>query len=201
VDHEDPEVTSATQAIVRDIERVVDLSDALTTLAWLDAEPPPQLETVNLDALARDELERASSTFPEHEFLLEGSGGTAISDHALVTRIISNLLNNAGKYTPPGSRVQLTLTETDDTKCIQVSDNGPGISADESERIFDRFHRGSNAVGLQGTGLGLAIVKAAAERLGGKVTLDPCNSESCGLAVSVEISAKLSEISQDGPRE
>lgn len=201
IEHEDLEVRSAAQAIVRDIERVVDLADALTTLAWLDAEPPPQLETVDVDALAADEVARARTTYPDHHFVVEGSSGAAISDHALLTRIISNLLSNAGKYSPAGSHVTLTLSQSGTKRRLRVADDGPGIAESERDRIFDRFHRGSNAAGLQGTGLGLAIVSAAAERLGGGVELEKPTSESCGFAVNVEITSGLSENSQDAHRE
>lgn len=79
-----------------------------------------------------------------------------------VAIILSNLLDNAIRYTAPGGRVELTVESRDDTVCLNVQDNGPGIAEDELARVFDRFYRGSN-VEAHGSGLGLAIVKRIAE--------------------------------------
>jgi len=186
-EHADPEVAQAASAIVRDIERVVDLADSLTTLAWLDAEPPPQLEEIQLDAFFADELARARSLHPDHSFELidEREKGSATSDPALLRRIVGNLLDNAGKYTPHGTHVVLHSQPTS-TGAIHllVSDDGPGMPTDEHARAFDRFQRGAGAAGTKGTGLGLAIVRAAAERLGGTAQIST-GHEASGLAIEI----------------
>lgn len=86
-------------------------------------------------------------------------------------RLISNLLENAVKYTPPQGIVQLQLTLGDHELQIMVTDNGIGIPAEALPRIFDDFYRAKNAkeMGQEGTGLGLSLVKHIVERYGGKI--------------------------------
>jgi signal transduction histidine kinase len=82
-------------------------------------------------------------------------------DAAAIERAVSNLVNNAIKYTPVGGRIEVTLTGRDNLACIAVSDNGPGIPAGEQPFIFDRFYRGRGQKG-EGSGLGLAICREIA---------------------------------------
>ncbi len=83
-------------------------------------------------------------------------------------RALTNLLENAIKFSPPGTEVKVDLYEEGAYWVIQVSDQGPGISDSEKERIFERFYKGKGN-GPKGTGLGLAIVKHVAKAHGGKV--------------------------------
>jgi two-component system sensor histidine kinase ResE len=89
-------------------------------------------------------------------------------------RLISNLLENAVKYTPPQGKVQLQLTLGDHELQIMVSDNGIGIPPEALPRIFDEFFRAKNAkeMGQEGTGLGLSLVKHIVERYGGKIEVN-----------------------------
>ncbi len=84
-----------------------------------------------------------------------------------------NLVDNALKFTPPGGRVTLGVAAGAGagtaTAALWVEDTGPGISVEDQARLFERFHRGSNAGGQPGSGLGLAIVKAIADLHGGAV--------------------------------
>src|ERR1035437_528407 len=80
--------------------------------------------------------------------------------------LIRNLLDNAIKYTPVGGTVNLALRCKDDQTLLTVEDSGPGIAAEERQRVFDRFYRVSGADGNgsgNGSGLGLAIVKTVAD--------------------------------------
>jgi len=85
--------------------------------------------------------------------------------------LLRNLVDNAIKYTPEGGTVDISVQAEGERVTVQVEDSGPGIPADERERVFDRFYRvaGSEAAG---SGLGLAIIKAIAERHGATLTLD-----------------------------
>ena len=84
--------------------------------------------------------------------------------------MMRNLVDNAIKYTPAGGRVDVEVVKTEQGAVLAVEDSGPGIPAEERERVFDRFYRiaGSEA---NGSGLGLAIIKAIAERHGGTLVL------------------------------
>jgi signal transduction histidine kinase len=84
--------------------------------------------------------------------------------------VLSNLLDNALKYTPSGGWVQVRARESEDGIAIEVSDTGFGIAAEDRKRIFQRNYRGVQAQGdIPGTGLGLAIAKALLERMGGSI--------------------------------
>jgi len=84
--------------------------------------------------------------------------------------LVRNLLDNAIRYTPSGGRVDLDLRQEGDAALLEVIDNGPGIAAEERNRVFDSFYRvlGNEQ---QGSGLGLSIVKVIVERLGGRISL------------------------------
>jgi signal transduction histidine kinase len=103
---------------------------------------------------------------------IEGPDGLQVwTDEAKVLQITSNLLDNAIKYSPPGSPVTLTYGETVQTLFLTVADAGPGIPPDEREQIFQRFARldRDRVRGVRGSGLGLTIVRALVMALGGTI--------------------------------
>lgn len=92
------------------------------------------------------------------------------ADAALLREALANLVHNAIQYSPKGSRITLSARRIDQTACLMVEDDGPGIPAGEREKVFARFYR---RVGNTepGSGLGLAISREMAARFGGTVTL------------------------------
>ena len=78
---------------------------------------------------------------------------------------MTNLIDNAVKYSPPDEPVEIVLRGEQ----LTVRDHGPGISADDLPHVFDRFYRGAEARGRPGSGLGLAIVRQVADQQGGRV--------------------------------
>jgi two-component system phosphate regulon sensor histidine kinase PhoR len=92
-------------------------------------------------------------------------------DKASITDALDNLLDNAIKYSPANSRIQIKVERREGFVCVEVCDQGIGIDPDDLPRIFDRFYRGrrGDLENVQGTGLGLALVKAAAEGHGGTI--------------------------------
>jgi PAS domain S-box-containing protein len=84
-------------------------------------------------------------------------------DRRLLQHILLNLLSNAAKYSPAGTRVALDITQDGDRLVFVVSDEGMGIPAADQARLFEAFHRASNAQNVQGTGLGLSIVRSSVE--------------------------------------
>ena len=87
---------------------------------------------------------------------------------ARLERAVSNLVDNAVKYSPPGEPVEVELRGGE----LSVRDHGPGISAEDLPHVFDRFYRGAEARGRPGSGLGLAIVRQVAAEHGGTVTAE-----------------------------
>lgn len=103
---------------------------------------------------------------------LEGSNRLLIvADPERLRQVIDNLLDNALRYAPDGSKVILSLSEADGEARLSVTDNGPGLTTEEQSRIFERFYRtdSSRTSESGGTGLGLSIVKAIVEAHGGVI--------------------------------
>ena len=89
-------------------------------------------------------------------------------DDVLIEQLLVNLLDNALKYTAPGTPVRIVATATDASVTIEVADCGPGLPRGEEERVFERFRR-SDANGRRGAGLGLTICRSIAEAHGGRL--------------------------------
>jgi two-component system sensor histidine kinase KdpD len=87
----------------------------------------------------------------------------------LVVQILSNLLENAAKYTPPGTTITISAAAREKTLLLVVADDGPGLPSGDSEHLFEKFHRGRSESNIVGVGLGLAICRAAARLHGGDI--------------------------------
>ena len=87
----------------------------------------------------------------------------------LIERVLCNLLENATKYTPAGSRIVIAAEVNSSYLEVAVYDNGPGLPAGKEELIFDKFTRGEKESATTGVGLGLAICRAIVQAHGGKI--------------------------------
>lgn len=90
-------------------------------------------------------------------------------DAVLLERVLSNLVENAAKYTPPGSTVTIAAQALADRVEVSVSDDGPGLPPGREEELFEKFARGRQESNLPGVGLGLAICRAIVEAHGGRI--------------------------------
>jgi two-component system, OmpR family, sensor histidine kinase MprB len=129
-------------------------------------QPSAEFEVVNLDAIVADAVERARRHAPNVRFTVTAEPTVVWGLPDRLGRAVTNLLDNAAKY--GGWRVAVTVAPGE----VTVSDNGPGIPAEEARQIFDRFHRGTTSHGRPGSGLGLAIVRQVAETHDGSITLE-----------------------------
>jgi signal transduction histidine kinase len=109
---------------------------------------------------------------------------TAIGDRARLHQVVTNLVDNAARHSPPGGRVTLISKRSEEGLTLEVADEGPGIARELRERVFERFTRGERASG-GGTGLGLAIAHWVVQMHGGTiaVTEPPGASKGCRIRV------------------
>ncbi len=90
-------------------------------------------------------------------------------DFVLIAQVLANLLDNAAKYTPPGTPIEIRAEARPDLVTIGVADAGPGIPAEDRERVFDKFQRLTGGNVVAGTGLGLPISRGIVEAHGGEI--------------------------------
>jgi two-component system phosphate regulon sensor histidine kinase PhoR len=155
-------------AIITDLLTLSRLESATPGLNYVALDLQPYLQGLVDDALARP---NAGS----HTVQLEASGalGSLQVDEEKLTQVFTNLLDNALKYTPKGSRIELAARalEAGGEVEVTVRDNGPGIPAEDLPHIFERFYRVEKGRSREsgGTGLGLSIVKHIVQLHGGRV--------------------------------
>ena len=135
-----------------------------------DQHPGRQFEPVDLSVLAAECVQRARTASPQRAWRCEITGGVEVTgDEELLRRAIDNVLANVAAHTPAGSTGTLTVTGRDGRAVLAVSDDGPGVPAEQLARIFDRFYRAAGAARRPGSGLGLAIVAAVVAAHDGEV--------------------------------
>ena len=156
--------------LVGQMERLSTLVSDLIDLAR-DEQTQLLVEDVHLDAIATDAIAEMRMRYPDVRFELDLSA-TAVDVvrgvRSRILRAVTNLLDNAGKWSPNGGLVEVTVRGNE----VTVRDHGPGIAPEDEPRVFDRFWRAPAARQLPGSGLGLAIVKDVADTHGGRVTLE-----------------------------
>ena len=168
--------TAAEQAAKAEAEldRLSALIDDLLGLARAAADRTPGERVELRDAVlaARRRWAEPAAEAGHELAVATEAGGQVWAAPADVAHILDNLLENAIRYSPRGSRIELALEPNGTRPGFVVADNGPGIPAPEREHIFERFYRGSEGRSAgPGTGLGLAIVAELAERWNGTVEL------------------------------
>ncbi len=137
----------------------------LVELARGDGQEEP-FTVVDVEDVTRSAVNVASRNHPSLTFRLDGVTSRVRGAPGRISRAVSNLIDNAAKWSPPGSEVEIALRPG----AVAVRDHGPGIDPADLPHIFDRFYRSREARSLPGSGLGLAIVKQVADSHGGTVT-------------------------------
>ncbi len=162
--------------IARHVQRMERLVKDLLRLAGLDARQESaelsECPTQSLLAGAVADLATVIDARSQRvEVDVAPSAAALRTDPVKLQDVLRNLLENAVNYSPPGCRIRLEATEGDGEVILKVSDEGPGIPAEDLERIFERFYRVDKARSREsgGTGLGLSIVKHLVDLLGGRV--------------------------------
>ncbi len=153
--------------LVTQMERMTTLVGDLIEVAREEETPMP-FEELQLEEIVHEVVDDMSFRYPKVHFNVTSAPSSINGVKVRVARAITNLLDNAAKYSPPGATVDVAVANGE----ISVRDHGPGVAAEDATRVFDRFWRSNDARHLPGSGLGLSIVKDVAESHGGSVTLE-----------------------------
>ena len=163
------------RAIAEESERMGRLVTDLLALARADAGQLPTRRPVMLDAILVDVYQQARYRASHPRLSIGDLEQVEIAgDPDRLKQLLSNLVDNACRYTPASGSVTLSLVQRDGLAHLAVQDTGPGIPPDELPRIFERFYRADRARNgeVSGTGLGLAICQVIAEGHGGRIEVE-----------------------------
>jgi len=162
--------------MIRDgLSRTSKLIEQALSLNHVSEPAEPTFDYVSLSQILEKAIDEFRLAAQVKNLILEfetvPAPGRVLGDAEWLGRAVSNLLNNAVKYTPAGGRVRVRYREVDGQAICEMTDNGPGISPAAQSRLFERFYRapGESTRRASGSGLGLAITKAIIERHAGRV--------------------------------
>lgn len=163
------------QAIASATIQMTALTEDLLLLARTDEAPPQRLEQVNLTALLQDLMKLYSAEAEIKHIYLKGQILEHLElcgDAVQLTRLFTNLISNALRYTSEAGTVELQTHREDGQILVSIQDTGVGITSDQMEHIFDRFWRADRSRSYgSGFGLGLAIAQNIAQHHGGTITV------------------------------
>ena len=175
---ERPEYEEALRSCLSEVARLSRLTEALLTLARLDAGESPEVprEPVPLTPILAETVSRLAPGGRAREIsvAIDAPDDVLVSvAPAAASLVVSNVLDNALKFSPTGGRVRVGVSVENGAAVVAVSDNGPGVPEEEAPRLFERFYRGSNARASDtpGVGLGLAICRLVMESQGGSIAV------------------------------
>lgn len=181
------EISQEIDQAIGDAEELLSTFNALLRIARIESgSSRTAFAELDLANLVRDvaELYEPVAAEKNQELSLEAQGPVPIQgDRDLLFQALANLVDNAIKHTPPGSRIRLSATRDDGGTRVAVADTGPGIPVDLHEKVFQRFYRTDTSRSTPGTGLGLSLVRAVADLHHARVEL---RDNTPGLGVSID---------------
>ena len=171
-DRRPDDLERAMTGIGRESERMTVLVEDLLLLARLDEGRPLEREPVELDEVVSEAVDAAVAVDPDRPVDLEADPVVVLGDRDRLRQVLDNLLSNVRAHTPAGSPVRVRVGSENGLAVVEVADSGPGLTSDETARVFERFYRSdsSRSRATGGVGLGLSIVAAVAEAHGGAVS-------------------------------
>jgi two-component system OmpR family sensor kinase len=182
------EQAETAQAALRSTRRMRRLVGDLLLLARADAQRMPPSRPTDLGEVLIDAASELEPVADGHVLSLDPAPAVIEGDGDDLHRLVLNLLENAVRHTPPGTRVHASTAVEDGHAVLLVADDGPGIAPALSQRVFERFVRGGGDGG-RGSGLGLSIVRAVVESHGGTVTLRPAKANGTGSRFEIRLPA------------
>jgi two-component system OmpR family sensor kinase len=168
--------------------RMTGLVDDMLVLARLDQGRPLEQDPVDLQAIATDAVADARAVAPQREIKLVSPGPVVVNgDDTRLRQVLGNLVRNALVHTPSQTPIDVKLSTEDSIARLSVADHGPGLPAEDADRIFEPFYRAdpSRSRDSGGAGLGLSIVSAVVTAHGGRVSVH--QTEGGGATFEVEL--------------
>ena len=151
---------------------------------------PLRSDPVDLSSMVRNVIARHQLLQPPRgvrvvadNSLWDDTSVVVLGDEGQLERMLDNVVSNALKFSPDEGEVRVRLAGEDDHAELRVSDDGPGIPADQLDQIFTPFHRAPGAAAVPGVGLGLTIVKELVQRHGGQVHVESVLGEGATFVV------------------
>jgi len=174
---ERPDIAAALQGMHEEAVRLSRLVDDLLTLTRLDAGQTLLPEMVPVRPFLEQFADRYAPAWPNRQLELQlGAldGAAALVDPEALRRVLTNLIDNAARYSTPGQPITVSGAAQQDRIALSISDAGPGLGPEDAARVFERFYRGARSRSRHtgGSGLGLAIVQALVSQSGGEVAIE-----------------------------
>ena len=171
------EYEAMTSSIIEECDRLLDMISTMLAISRFEAGVDClKKEQIDLAGIVRGACEIFRPLAEDKELSIDYRAPESLSytgDESMLQRLISNLLDNAIKYTPPGGQVSIFLEKRHGAPVVlRVSDTGAGIDENETEHIFERFYRGDASRSTEGSGLGLSLARAIARAHGGDITVE-----------------------------
>jgi two-component system OmpR family sensor kinase len=168
--------------IENESKRMGSLVEDLLLLARLDQAREMDSKPVDINKVVEDAVISARAAGPEHpvDFISKSDEIFTLGDEVRIHQVVANLLANARAHTPAGTPITVSVATTDAGVEVSVADKGPGLSAEDQKRIFERFYRADSSrvrTGADGSGLGLSIVDAVMRAHGGSVSVQSTPGE------------------------
>ncbi|MBV7494829.1 CHASE2 domain-containing protein [Pseudomonas sp. NPDC086112] len=172
--HQVPGDTQVFNQIELQVRKALNLTEAFVQLAKAESEAY-QFQPSMFAMLLLDTFDQASSIAHLKNIQLlhdldEDAEALVLADQSLLTRALFNLLENAIKYSPAGSRISVRVSYAEGWLLCEIADQGRGIAVDELPELFSQYRRFTSAHGSDGLGLGLSMVKAVVDRHGGRIS-------------------------------
>jgi heavy metal sensor kinase len=182
--------------MLEEADRLVCLVTRLLTWSRIDSgQARPSIDPIDLHELAEDVAVQLGVLAEEKRQtiqVLSSDSARCRGDRVLLHQALSNLVDNAIKYTPEGGRIEVRVSATPSQAIVDVTDTGLGISNARQVHIFDRFYQADPSETVGGVGLGLSIAKRAVEAMGGKLQLQTSGRAGSTFRIALPVAAGAS---------
>lgn len=203
-----PELSGPQQNLATAIhEKSLDMTDMVTNLLDMARIQSGgirlRIEWQSMEEIIGSALKSAQGTLGERRIAVHIDPGVPLveCDAVLIERVLGNLLENAGKYSPASTPVEILVRPVQARVHVSVRDHGPGVASGQEELIFEKFTRGSTESATAGVGLGLAICRAIVEAHRGRIWVEPTQPQGATFTFSLPLGTPPPIDTSDDPVE